>query len=152
MLCVLAVGLLCQGCFPLRVPESPGASGVVVDARTRAPLAGAEVLVSRALFHSPPMVRGVTYGPDNPQPIIAPTMEEALAYARPPLVVTGADGRFCIPERDRWIIYIVPMDIWPLGTLVVQREGYAGRVIMLGDAHRSGFIEMGEIALEPKKE
>jgi hypothetical protein len=80
-------------------------------------------------------------------------MAEALAHVRPPIVLTGADGRFCIPEEYHWIIYIAPVDlIMPVGTLVVRREGYTGRVMELGGTLSCCFTKMGEIALEPKKE
>jgi hypothetical protein len=108
-LSLVAVGLLGTGCWPLRITSSPGASGIVVDAQTHAAIGGAQAVVCRSSIWGP-----------SPQ-----SVAEALTNARPPRVVTRADGRFSIRPEHRWIIYFPEPAVPPAaGQLVVRRQGY----------------------------
>ena len=103
---LLVALLLLAGCFPLRFTTSPGASGVVVDSQTRAPIAGAEVVVSRS-----------TYPPGS--------MDEALTNRRPPSITTETNGSFSIPPERAWDLFVIPVDAFPpFGLLVVKHDGY----------------------------
>ena len=119
-LCALMLGLFCSGCLKLeRQVTSPGAKGVVLDARTHAPLSGAEVVVSRL----------EDYWSTNP-----PAISDALTNTRPPVLTTGNDGRFRIPAEQHHQL-IVDYLIEPYrargGTLIVQRAGYQPAAIPL---------------------
>jgi hypothetical protein len=108
-LACITIGLFCTGCWPLRLTTSPGASGVVVDARTHAAISGAQVVVCRSDF----------------LPAQSSPVADTLKNARPPQVVTRANGRFSIRREHRWIIYFPsPMMAPATGQLVVRREGY----------------------------
>lgn len=116
---LLAV-VLCSGCFPMNVTRSPGVTGVVVDAGTGSPVAGAEVLVSKA------STAGTGEATGGGTAATTPPLSEVLAAARRPTVTTGADGRFTVPPERRWIMTIggTPPPP-PSGTVVVRRSGYA---------------------------
>lgn len=139
---LLAV-LLCSGCFPMNVTRSPGVSGVVVDAGTGAPVAGAEVLVSKATTATDGGSDAAAASTAAPAP---PPLSEVLAAARRPTVTTGADGRFTVPPERRWIMTIgaVPPPP-PSGTVVVQRAGYAP---LLREV-TARTTDVGSIALTP---
>jgi len=112
-LSMMVVGFLCSGCLKFeRQVTSPGARGVVLDARTRAPVIGAAVVVSRA----------VPYFGTN---IL--TVSDALTNTRPPVVTTGKNGCFRIPVEQHHQL-IVDWLIQPYkprgGTLIVQRVDY----------------------------
>lgn len=103
---LLAAACLCSGCWPMRLTSSPGASGVILNSQTRAPVAGAQVVVSLS-----------KYPPDS--------VADALEKARAPKVVSDASGLFSVPPERRWGIYILPMDIFPqFGLLVLKHDGY----------------------------
>ncbi len=108
-LSLVAVGLLCTGCWPLLLTSSPGASGIVVDAQTHAAIGGAQAVVCRSSVWGP-----------------APrSVADALTNARPPRVVSKADGRFSIRPEHRWVIYFPEPAVPPAaGELVIRREGY----------------------------
>jgi len=118
---LLAV-LVCSGCFPMNVTKSPGVTGVVVDAGTGSPVAGAEVLVSKATSAS---AGDTSAGASTPAPG-PPPLADVLAAARRPTVKTGTDGRFTVPPEKRWIMtmFATPPPP-PTGTVVVRRPGYA---------------------------
>jgi hypothetical protein len=121
----------------MRFGVSPGVSGTIADEGSRLPLGSAEVAVSSANY-------SMTNMPTTPEGreelsrmpktdreqfyrthTVSPSLSNALAQVRPPVVLTGDDGRFSIPSRKRWGLYVVPMDIFPpQGTLVVKRDGY----------------------------
>jgi hypothetical protein len=111
-LSVMMLGYICSGCLKLEHQvTSPGARGVVLDAQTHAPLAGADVVVSRLHYLS-----------TNP-----PAVSDALTNTRPPVVTTRKDGRFRIPaEQHRELIvnYLIEPYRARGGTLIVQRAGY----------------------------
>jgi len=120
--------LSCSGCFPLRFTTSPGASGVVLDSATRAPLMGAEVVISRAVY--PPV-----------------SIEAAFTNSRLPMVLTKESGEFSIPPEKRWDIYVVPLDIFPhFAMLVVRSEGYQSTVLPFWSR---SVKPVGEILLQP---
>ena len=135
ILSLVVLGFLCSGCLKLEHHvASPGARGIVLDAQTHAPLGGAQVVVSSWSDFQPP------------------TVSDALAQARPPVVTTRANGRFHISEEGHWNL-VVDYLIEPLhdkagGTLVVQRDGYQPAVVQLwGDiapltAHPTNFVEV----------
>jgi hypothetical protein len=113
--------LVCSGCFPMNVTKSPGVTGVVVDAGTGSPVAGAEVLVSKATSATAAEAGGASTAAPSPPPL-----STVLAAARRPTVTTGADGRFTVPPERRWIMTLggaLPPP--PSGTVVVRRAGYA---------------------------
>src|SRR5215813_11651783 len=102
---IVAVPLL-AGCLPLRFTTSPGASGVVLDSQTHAPIVGAEVVVSRS-----------TYPPGS--------VGEAVTNSRPPMITTETNGSFSIPPERAWDFFVIPVDAFPhLGLLVVKHDGY----------------------------
>jgi hypothetical protein len=130
------LGFVCSGCLKLEHHiTSPAARGVVLDARTRSPLSGAEVVVSRTQFWTN-----------------APTVVDALTNTRPPVVTTGKSGRFRVPAEGHWqcvVDYLIAPLHKPGGTLVVQRAGYEPAAIPLwGDiapiaaAQHTNFIEV----------
>jgi hypothetical protein len=126
-------GLLCTGCWPMHVISSPGASGIVLDRQTRAAIGGAQVAVSRSWRRDWP-----NYGP--------PTLDEALADTRPPLVVTGADGHFFIMPEMKWIMEFPAPEGDASGTLVVRREGYKPAMVSLTDDSK---MDVGTVLLTP---
>ncbi len=107
---------------------SPGARGVVLDADSRAPLSGAEVVISRLW--------------DIPLPSVA----DALTNTRPPVVVTGKRGRFCIRPEWHWDVIgpLVERFREPGGTLIVQRAGYEPAAVLLDPVsmQRTNLIEV----------
>jgi len=123
----LAIGFLCSGCLRLEHnTTSPGARGVVLDAKTHLPLSGAQVVVST-------------------------TVSNSLAHTRPPLVTTGTNGWFCIPAERHWnliVDYMTERYRAPGGTLIIQRAGYVPATVSLwGDiiplsAQRTNFIDV----------
>jgi len=119
---VIAATLFCSGCFPYHFTTRPGASGVVVDARTGVPVAGAPVSVA--------LIRG------NGQPTSA---------------TTATDGSFRVLPRRQWGLYLAPGDILPLYfALSVQREGYQQSVTQF--VHRAmgekPTIKFGELRID----
>ena len=130
---VAILGCLCSGCLKLEHNiTSPGARGIVLDARTHSPLSGAEVVVSRTQFWTN-----------------APAVVDALTNTRPPVIATGKNGRFRVPAEGRWnlvVDYLISPLHKPGGTLVVQRAGYEPAAIPLwGDilgigVQRTNFI------------
>ena len=113
----VSLALLCSGCIPIRYTARPGASGVVLDARTGVPVGGAAVRVAH--------VRG-----DDPAGTAA----------------TMADGSFLVPPRRRWgVMFIYPGDIFPFPfTLSVQQDDYQSRTIefarrVLGEGTSTNF-------------
>jgi hypothetical protein len=121
----MTLGILCSGCLSLEHQvTSPGASGVVLDAQTCAPLSGAAVVVSRS---------SSSFGTN----LLA--ISNALTYTRPPTVTTGKNGRFRIPAEQHWKLYVdwlTHPPIPPGGTLIVQRAGYESTAILLEGAVR----------------
>lgn len=151
---LLFVSLICSGCWPMRFATSPGVTGIVKDAQSHAPVAGAEVFVSRARYRLPVVTNTVTgqteIVPGTQNQLLPPSLQEAFTNARPPTVVTRPDGRFSIPPEKRWGIYIVPMDVFgPYGTLVIRREGYEDMLRVLHSPPAE--IEVGEIKIEKQK-
>jgi len=125
---LLICALSCSGCFPVRHTVSPGASGVVLDANTRAPIPGAEVVISLS-----------TYPPDSAR--------EAFTNSRPPLVKTEKGGEFLIPPSRGWDLYVVPIDFFaPFALLVVQREGYEPALVPFWS---SSLKPLGEVVMKP---
>jgi hypothetical protein len=117
-LSLVLVGLFCTGCWPMHIISSPGASGFVIDRQTRQAVPNAQVAVSRSWQR-----RWPNYG--------TPTLDEALADTRPPLVVTGADGHFLIPPERKWIMAYPTPEAGSFGTLIVRRDGYKPALVPL---------------------
>jgi len=163
--CLLVVGLACSGCIPMRFLTSPGVSGMVADEQTHVPLSSAEVVVSFAhytLTNMPTTDEGwekIYRMPtsDREQYIrahtVIPSLSNALAEARLPIVVTGDDGRFSIPSQKHWVLYIIPMDNFvppPGGTLVVKKDGYEPLILSVRTRDRdSDSTNLGNIFLKP---
>lgn len=124
----LAVCLLLSGCLPLPYNTSPGASGVVLDAKRHAPIAGAEVVVSELIY--PP-----------------PSAEAAFTNSRPPLVTTDTTGHFSIPAERRWDFFVIPIDVFPrFGLLVVKCDGYEPLTMPFWSRK---VQDVGEISMNP---
>ncbi len=124
---VVAAGLCCTGCVPLRPVTSPGASGTVMDARTHAPVGGAQVVVCR-----------VDWNERKPR-----TVEERLTNARPPRVITKANGKFLIRDEHQLVMYFPVEKLLPsLGELVITREGYEpARLRLIADPGWAGGVD-----------
>ena len=128
MTMLLIAAWSCTGCVPLKYTTSPGASGVVLDSKTRAPLTGAEVVISRSTY--PPVSVG-----------------EAFTNSRPPTVITEASGRFSIPPEHVWDLFVVPVDSFPpFGLLVVKHEGYDSVLIPFWSRSTK---PLGEVLMKP---
>ena len=146
----------------MRFPVSPGASGVIVDQRTHAPLRSAEVAVSYAcstLTNMPTTSEGWNEIYQMPTAdrekyfrvhTVTPSLSDALVDVRFPILFTGADGRFSIPPQTVWGLYIMPMDIFPRrGTLIVMKDGY--EPLMLGvSTWGRNTTNFDRISLKPK--
>jgi|SRR6516162_4897168 len=128
----LCAGLvwICSACIPLRYTTSPGATGRIVDARTQAPLTGAEVLISRS-----------TYPPSSP--------EAAFTNGRPPTVMSREAGQFTVPLERRIDLYFLPVDAFPrFGLLVVRHAGYETTCVPFWS---KSVAELGDVKLNPSK-
>ena len=120
--------LCCSGCFPVRHTLSPGASGVILDSSTHAPIAGAEVVISHLTF--PP-----------------PSAEEAFTNSRPPVVKTERGGEFLIPPERGWDLFVVPIDAFPpFGLLVVRRDGYQPALVPFWSR---SVKPLGDVVMKP---
>jgi hypothetical protein len=125
--CILGC-LLVSGCLPLPYNASPGASGVVLDAKRRAPIVGAEVVVSELIY--PP-----------------PSAEAAFTNSRPPVVTTDTAGHFSVPAERRWDFFVVPIDIFPrFGLLVVKCDGYQPLTVPFWSRT---VQDVGELSMNP---
>jgi hypothetical protein len=125
---LLTLALLCTACLPLRLTTSPGASGRVLDSQTRAPIAGAEVVISRS-----------TYPP--------PSVEEAFSNHRSSIVSTDTAGQFSIPPEHGWNLFVLPVDAFPpFGLLVVKRNGYQAALVPMWSR---SVKPLGELLLKP---
>jgi hypothetical protein len=130
LLCLAAMVFWC-GCIPLRFTTSPGASGTIVDASTRAPLDGAEVVISRS-----------TYPPESP--------EKAFSNGRSPKVMSHENGGFTVPAERRVDLYCVPADVFPrFGLLVIKHQGYATTCVPFWS---HSISDLGQIAIQPARE
>ena len=130
---VLIMGsvLSLSGCLPLRFTTSPGASGRLVDASTRAPIDGAEVVVSRS-----------TYPPES--------AEKAFANFRSPKVISHEAGIFSVPLERRLDLYCIPVDVFPrFGMLVIKRQGYVTTCVPFWS---HSIAELGEIPVRSAKQ
>ena len=121
--------VMVTGCFPMRIATSPGAHGTIVDAQTSRPIQGAEIFRSTARysFHvfTNQTLEGVTEEAKTAPPPQPPLINAAISNVYPPVIFTDANGRFAIPPTKKWILYIVPMDIFPAySTLVIRADGY----------------------------
>lgn len=122
-----AVGLLCAGCFPQRITDSPAACGVVLDAQTHDPVQGAKVVVAYSAR------------PGWPD-LTTPTLVQALTNSRPPLVLTGQYGQFNIP-RERILVINSEMSDWnAYGTLVIWHDGYQPALIPVSDTNNVDVV------------
>jgi hypothetical protein len=131
---------LCTGCWPARITTSPGASGIVLDSETHAPIGGATVVVSRSNGHYVRLSDGERVG--DP-----PSIEQALTNSQPPQVVTDDLGRFSIRSKHKWIIYVPIGRLMPArGTLVIRREGYRPDLVPLST---NGVQQLASVLLMP---
>jgi hypothetical protein len=133
LLSLFALGLLCTGCWPLRLTSSPGASGVLVDAQTHWPISGATAVVCNPL----------------PSPFEAdwPTFAAALTNARPPQVISDKGGTFFIPPKHQWAIYHPMPTLAPArGYLIVRQDGYEPKMIGICT---NGTENVGTVFLNP---
>jgi Carboxypeptidase regulatory-like domain len=101
LLPLILVTLALGGCFPYHFVTRPGISGTVVDEVAGVPIANATVILRQA--------------PTRPPNII----EE-------PSTATDANGKFQMPPKRMWWIWIVTMENWPSPYVVeVRAPGYA---------------------------
>jgi hypothetical protein len=132
---LLALALLCAGCWPARITSSPAARGVVLDFHTQKPVGGAKVQMSYSW--------NVVWNLNNPPPLA-----EVLSNARPPLIITGTNGEFSIPRKHRWVImYPTPAWFTP-GMLVIQRDGYKTEMFPSDDINNED-LQPGKFYLTP---
>jgi hypothetical protein len=102
----------------MRIVNSPGASGTVLDRYTRKPVQGAECVISRSFQRAWP-----DYGP--------PTLDDALETTRPPHVLTDGDGQFLITPEIKWNFDFPPPEGPARGTLIVRKDGYKPTLVPL---------------------
>jgi hypothetical protein len=130
---------LCTGCWPAHITTSPGASGIVLDSETRAPIRGASMVVSRSEGR---WVQSDFEVIDHP-----PSLERALTNSRPPQVLTGDSGSFSIRPKHKWVIYVPLAKLMPAsGTLVIRREGYRPGLVPLST---NGMQQLASVLLMP---
>jgi hypothetical protein len=93
-----------NGCFPYPFIRRPEVKGIVVNAVSGAPVADAKVAI---------------YAVDSS------TRPSMVASTPGVTATTDKSGRFILPEKRVWGIYIIPMDIavWRW-SVVVRRAGY----------------------------
>jgi hypothetical protein len=100
--------LLCSGCFPVRWQTSPGLCGVVVNAQTHAPVAGAQAVIA-PIYHSDP------------------SADEIITNKQALIVATDASGHFSSPPQIRWRLFVVGFmghPVPPHAALIVRSDGY----------------------------
>ena len=130
---------LCTGCWPARITTSPGASGIVLDSETHAPIRGASLVVSRSEGRWVQHDSEIIHHP--------PSLEQALSNSWPPQVVTDDMGRFSIRSKHKWIIYVPLGTLMPAqGTLVIRREGYRPGLVPLST---NGVKQLASVLLMP---
>ncbi len=137
LFCGAVLVTLCTGCWPVRITSSPGASGIVLDAKTHAPITGAEAVMLRAELGETPQMEN----------------------ARPPVAVTGNDGRFCIPRERKWILYSISPGLPPAtGILAIRHEDYQTKFILMqspvgraSEESERKYEDAGSILLEPAR-
>jgi hypothetical protein len=108
---LVAMTLLCSGCFPAHITSSPAAWGYALDAKTHEPIVGAKAEMSytwRAYWSEL-----------NP-----PQLSDLLANPRPPFVTSDTNGQFLIPREHEWVWMSPPFDFNAYGTLVILQTGY----------------------------
>ena len=117
---LLFVSLFCSGCLPWRVTGSPGASGVVLDAKTYATIGGAQAVIYRSYAFT---AADHSYFPTN---------------ARPPFVTTSKDGKFSIPRERKWSLYfpLAEQRAPTFSILMVKHDGYQPAIIYLSTLQR----------------
>lgn len=117
---LMALAVLCTGCWPLRVTSNPGSCGTVVDANTRQPIEGASAQMSYTWR---------AYWSDiNP-----PMLSDVITNTRPPIVLTDTNGQFSI-ARERVTLVTWPFHDWnSYGTLIIQKDGYDPAVFPVSD-------------------
>jgi hypothetical protein len=120
-----------SGCVvPYSFTARPGASGQVVDARTRKPVAHAIV----------------TVGPPEYQiPAVTGTVSSIST-------TTDSEGRFFIPPLKHLGIYVMPADIFPLRyPFAVESHGFARySATLISDPKDGGKVQrVGRVTLAP---
>jgi hypothetical protein len=114
------LALACSGCFQQRV-KTRGASGIVLDKDTQAPVNNAQVAVSE-------------YYDDNLN------ASNALKAIRKPATNTDTYGSFSIPPQYKTLLLAMG-DYWaPPASLVIQRAGYATSVYPLSGEVTTNMI------------
>ena len=117
----MAVLALSNGCL-LDIQSrvcSPGAKGIVLDAKTQRPIAGAQVAVAEYVPS--------TASEQFEDPI---TISNVLRYTRRPHVKTDETGTFSIRPKHKIIVIILFGDYFtPGGTLLAKREGYQTKAV-----------------------
>ena len=102
---LLAIGLVCSGCQLVKHCTSVGASGVVLDSETHAPLPGASVFVPDYSGH----------------PRVVSTDKQGLFSIA--------------PHYQRDIVFIMGDFMPPSDTLTVKRDGYETATVELWKQH-----------------
>jgi hypothetical protein len=120
----VVAGLLCAGCYPVRITTVPGAAGIIIDSNSLQPVRGAEVAVRNPR--------------DNGQPV-----------AERRAVSSKRDGRFSIAARHRWEIAGPMATLWTASAnLEIRQEGYTP--VMLPLMYERGTGGLSADAVLPK--
>jgi hypothetical protein len=115
-----AVGVC--GCIPYHYTLQPGVTGVVIDDGNSAPV---------------------------PNAVIAVTSRDLSRHTGNLLLATDAEGRFHVAPKQRWGIYVVPMDTFgPWTEASISAPGYETKVFKLSaDAMGPKAVALGEVRL-----
>lgn len=118
--------LCCVGCVPKSYVARPAASGVVVDARTGEPIAGATVQMRGPLYANKD---GSYRTPEGATSVTA---------------TTDAQGRFTLPQRKGMLMDpAFPGDRTKMvGLMQVEHAGYETKNVVLSEAMRDGIVRL----------
>jgi hypothetical protein len=111
-LIVVLLAAASAGCFPVRPAVREARGGAVLDAQTRAPVAGATVRVESYEVKTPPGCGGGT------------TLRETME------VKTDTSGRWSVPSKHEWTVGMLAADGLPLylDVYCVFADGYVNEV------------------------
>jgi hypothetical protein len=119
---MLLASLCLVGCFPYHYTLRPGLSGVILDETTSTPIANASVIVTtREISHQIGEID----------------------------VAAASDGTFRLSPKQRWGIYIIPMDVFgPWTDATVTAPGYANQSFKLSSsAMGPKDVSLGDVRL-----
>jgi hypothetical protein len=122
MLLITFVALGLTGCLPYHFTLRPGVSGVVLDGRDSTPITNATIVV---------------------------TTRDSSRQTGEIVLTTTADGAFYVPPKQRWSVYIMPMDVFgPWSKASISAPGYASRSFDLSaSAMGPKAVSLGNVSL-----